>query len=94
MLGHKADWVGSLLVKLKEKKNGLLDSLGQTEDKNSKEIIGFLFGQLKWMDSKINLNDFKQKFWTFSKIGIWTLVQRLKSNNFELKVWNIFQNRI
>jgi hypothetical protein len=44
MLGHKADWVGSLLVKLKEKKNGLLESLGQTEDNNSKEIFGFFLG--------------------------------------------------
>jgi hypothetical protein len=94
VLGHKVEWAGGLLAKLKKKKNGLLDYLGQTKDKNSKEIIGFLFGQLKWMDSKINLNDFKPKFWTFLKIEIWTLVQRFKSNNFELKVWNIFQNRI
>jgi hypothetical protein len=35
---------------------------------------------------KLNLNYFKPKFLDFSKIKIWTLIQRFKSNKFELKV--------
>jgi hypothetical protein len=40
---------------------------------------------------KREILNFKSKFWTFSKIEIWTLIQGFRSNKFELKVWSIFK---